>query len=85
MDPPNSQKSPGFAALASFFVWGLGQLYNGEVAKGLVFLSLWLLLGTAVLFFWWVFFLPVIVSFPIWVLNIYDAYASARRINTEYP
>ena len=75
------QKSPGFAALASFFVWGLGQLYNGEVTKGLVFLVLWLLLGTSVLFFWWFFFLPVIVSFPIWILNIYDAYASAQRIN----
>jgi TM2 domain-containing membrane protein YozV len=29
------QKSPGFAATLSFFWCGLGQIYNGEIAKGL--------------------------------------------------
>ena len=33
-----SMKSPGLAAVLSFFICGLGQIYNGQILKGLVFL-----------------------------------------------
>ncbi len=37
-------RKPGFAALLSLFVPGLGQLYNGEVVKGFVMLIVFMLL-----------------------------------------
>ncbi len=37
-------RKPGFAALLSLFVPGLGQLYNGEVAKGFIMLVAFMLL-----------------------------------------
>jgi hypothetical protein len=38
--PP--KRSPAYAALFSLVVPGLGQVYNGEVIKGLVVVVLWL-------------------------------------------
>jgi tetratricopeptide (TPR) repeat protein len=37
-------RKPGFAALLSLIVPGLGQLYNGEVAKGFIMLAAFMLL-----------------------------------------
>jgi len=28
-------KNPGLAAILSFFICGLGQIYNGQIAKGI--------------------------------------------------
>ncbi len=72
-------KSPGLAAVLSFFVTGLGHVYNGQIAKGLVLFVL------ACLF---VFVLgPIVVGWllfvPLWIYAIYDAYRSAERINAE--
>ena len=30
------KKNPGLAAVASFFFAGLGQIYNGEILKGVL-------------------------------------------------
>ena len=35
------QKSPGFAAILSFFWCGLGQIYNGEIRKGVALMLLY--------------------------------------------
>ena len=35
-------KSPGVAAVLSFFWAGLGQIYNGEIGKGILFMILYL-------------------------------------------
>ena len=35
------QKSSGVAAILSFFWCGLGQIYNGQIAKGLLFMILY--------------------------------------------
>lgn len=32
--PPVFYKNPGLAAVLSFFFMGLGQIYNGQIAKG---------------------------------------------------
>src|SRR5258708_39916724 len=32
------EKSPGLAAVLSFFWAGLGQIYNGEISKGIILL-----------------------------------------------
>lgn len=74
--PPKMYKNPGLAAILSFFWMGLGQIYNGQIGKGIGFiiaygislLLMFILVGfitTPILFFW----------------GIYDAYKSAERIN----
>jgi tetratricopeptide (TPR) repeat protein len=66
------EKNPGIAALCSFFIPGLGQLYNGEVGKGVV-----ILFGTIIgaLFF-------LIPGILVWVFGIYDAHKTAKKMNS---
>lgn len=71
-------KSPGLAAVLSFLVPGLGQIYNGQVGKGL------LILVFVVVLFALIVTSPVIaggLAFLTWVLAIYDAYTQAERYN----
>ncbi|HEY8368474.1 MAG TPA: hypothetical protein VIM86_04090 [Thermodesulfobacteriota bacterium] len=71
-------KSPGLAAVLSFFWPGLGQIYNGQIAKGLVFVAL------AAVFGWLMMVVVGFVLYPIlWIYGIYDAYRTAERINAE--
>lgn len=65
------EKSPGLAAVASFFVPGLGQVYNGEIAKGLVFMAVTIGLAITVI--------GLVLAFPLWIWLIYDAYTVAER------
>ena len=69
-------KSPGLAAVLSFFICGLGQIYNGQILKGLVlvvaylisWLMMWILIG--------------FITTPIlWIWGIVDAYSKAQKIN----
>ncbi len=71
-------KSPGLAAVLSFFFCGLGQIYNGQILKGLVFLvayfiswaMMWIVIG--------------FITTPImWIWGIVDAYRVAQRINAQ--
>src|ERR1700748_729587 len=45
-----SEKSPGLAAVLSFFWSGLGQIYNGEISKGILLIVLaavsWVLIAS---------------------------------------
>lgn len=69
-------KSPGLAAVLSFFLPGLGQIYNGQIAKGLFFVVL------AAVFGWLTVVVIGFLLYPIlWVYGIYDAYKTAERIN----
>ena len=71
-----SEKNPVLAAILSFIITGLGQLYNGDVKKGvllfvgqiLVVLILWRISWT----------IGSLVSFGIWAYGVYDAYTSAQ-------
>ncbi|MBI2871426.1 MAG: hypothetical protein HYY14_06955 [Candidatus Omnitrophica bacterium] len=48
MPPVLDEKSPVLAAFLSLFVAGLGQIYNGQVKKGVViFLTFWLVIPWA--------------------------------------
>ncbi len=65
-------KNPKLAALASFFIPGLGQLYNGEkITRALLYL-VGFMIGTVLL---------VIPGILIWVYGIYKAYSTAVKIN----
>ncbi|MDV2481087.1 hypothetical protein F8E02_03490 [Methanoculleus sp. Wushi-C6] len=64
-------KDPRFSALLSIVFAGLGQVYNGQFARGLVILA-----GTLVGALG---FAPA--GAAIWLYGTYDAYATARRMN----
>lgn len=74
---PNQQiKNPGIAAVASFFFTGLGQIYNGQIGKGIALIVVQVI-NIALMF--------VLVGFltytAVWIYGIYDAYQVATRIN----
>ena len=73
------RKNPGTAAVLSFLIVGLGQIYNGQILKGLAMLVVSILFGITVV--------GLIVSFLIWLYGVFDAYGTAKRTNRErgYP
>lgn len=56
--------SPGVAAVLSFFIPGLGQIYKGKIGRGAAFF-----IGTACGFFLFIF-----PGIAVWLWNIIDAY-----------
>lgn len=75
---PVFYKNPGLAAVLSFFYMGLGQIYNGQLSKGILFIIAYTI--SCLLIF-------VIIGFittPImWIYGMYDAYKSAEKINSD--
>jgi TM2 domain-containing membrane protein YozV len=70
------QKNPGVAAVLSALFVGLGQIYNGEIAKGLMFMVAYFV--SIIL----IFLLIGFITTPLlWIFGIYDAYDTAKRIN----
>ena len=87
--PPVFYKNPGLAAVLSFFYMGLGQIYNGQLSKGVVFIVAysisWVLM---IVFMVTIVFIPlgiiVLVIIPVmWIYGMYDAYKSAEKINAD--
>ena len=71
-------KSAGLAAVLSFLISGLGQIYNGQIGKGLVVLVVQAI-NVALMSI-----LIGYVTFAIvWVWAIYDAYRAADKINAR--
>lgn len=84
-DPPRSslEKSPAIAALLSFIIVGAGQVYNGQIAKGIVFfVGMWFVAIFAVFFFWLL--IPLFAPLALWLYNIYDAYDQAQKLNLKH-
>jgi TM2 domain-containing membrane protein YozV len=69
-------KSAGLAAVLSALVNGLGQIYNGQILKGIIIIVIQLINGalTAILIGW----VPLIL---VWIWAVYDAYSNAEKIN----
>ena len=61
------------ALLLSFVSPGLGQVYNGEFRKGLL-----ILFGSAIGFF--IFVIPGLI---VYIYGLYDAYVTAKKMNTR--
>jgi len=75
---PVFYKNPGIATLLSFFWMGAGQVYNGQIAKGVAFLVMYLF---SILL---MFVLIGFITTPIlWIIGMVDANASAKKINQE--
>ncbi|MGA9140517.1 MAG: hypothetical protein WBZ29_09850 [Methanocella sp.] len=67
-----NSKNPIIAAILSFFIPGLGQVYSGEsFLKGLMFLA-----GTIIGYL-----LLIIPGLAIWLYGIYNAYSTAKKVN----
>ena len=70
------RKNTGVAAILSVIFPGLGQIYNGQIGKGIVFIILGIIFAGLVIVF------IGFILFPLfWIYNIYDAYTSAKKIN----
>lgn len=69
-------RNPGIAAVLSFFWTGVGQIYNGQIVKGII-LILVQLVNAALMFV-----LIGFITYPIvWIWGMYDAYKTAERMN----
>jgi len=71
-------RSPELAAVLSFFIPGLGQVYNGENLKAVLFM-----LGAMAAVVLCEFVFGFFISPMVWVWAVVDAYYSARLINME--
>ena len=71
-DGPARPKSAGIAFLMSFMIVGLGQVYNGQVGKGILMFILCIGL--------WLVFLGWVIHIWSWI----DAYQTASRMNERY-
>lgn len=73
-----SGKSAGAAAVLSFLWCGLGQIYNGQIGKGVLMMVVY------VISFLLIFVLIGIITTPIlWIWGMVDAYKTAERLNRE--
>jgi len=67
--PYVKRKEPAVALLLSFLLPGVGQIYNGDIGKGIAFM-----IG-----FWVLVWIGIGIVFWIWAMI--DAYKSATNIN----
>lgn len=74
--PTAGEKSPGLSAVLSFLIVGLGQIYNGQIGKGIVLIICYVI--SILLCFVLIGFILVPI---LWIYGIYDAYNTAKKIN----
>jgi len=67
--------NPILAAILSFFIPGLGQMYAGDMKRGLIFLVVWIVLMIVA------FFTAFLTSIITLIFDIYAAY-DAYKIST---
>lgn len=77
MTRSEQQKSPALAGLLSFLLVGMGQIYLGQVEKGLCLLGVVLLLILGGV--------PGQVAIAVLLLNVVDAFLLAQRIKEGRP
>jgi len=69
VNPYVRRKEPAVALLLSFFLPGVGQIYNGDVGKGIAFLiGFWVLIWVG-------------IGIVFWIWAMVDAYQVATQIN----
>lgn len=72
-------KNPALAAIATFFIVGLGQILNGQVGKGIAFFCAAVVSGILCFVLIGFLLLPVV-----WIWAIADAYQGAQRWNLQH-
>lgn len=71
-------KNPGVAAVLSALIPGVGQIYNGEIGKGVMFMII-----QAVNAFLTLIVIGFITGFAVWVWGVVDAYKGAEKFNAQ--
>ena len=71
-------KNPGIAAVLSFFWTGVGQIYNGQIMKGLLLILVQIVNKPQKGNLFDRFTFPLV-----WIWGIYDAYSVANRLNNS--
>ena len=71
----NTDKDPVLAAILSFLIIGLGQIYLGLTKKGIILFLAAIISGVLMLIL-----IGFILWLLIWVYAIYDAYKSAQKM-----
>ena len=69
-------KNPVTATILSVVITGAGQMYNGQVPKGIVMLIACLFLGLLLGVAAW------LITIPVWVISAVDANLIAKKINS---
>jgi TM2 domain-containing membrane protein YozV len=69
-------KNTGIAAIASFVIPGLGQIYCGEIGRGIM-----IFIGFVISCLLIMLIIGIIIAPLFWVWNVYDAYTLAKKIN----
>ena len=73
---PSATKNPGIAAVLSALFMGIGQIYNGQIAKGILMGVVAIVcIATSM------FIVPLILLAALWIYGVYDAYKTAGKIN----
>ncbi len=72
------EKNPTLAAILSLLLNGLGQIYNGQVGKGIFIFCIQIVnaLLTSV-------FIGFFTGAIVYIWSVYDAYAVAKRLNEQ--
>jgi TM2 domain-containing membrane protein YozV len=73
----HKKKSEGLAAVLSFLIPGLGEMYVGRLGFGILLLVLDIVCAFLTL----IFFVPIVGCLIIWVYSIYDSYKGAKDYN----
>lgn len=69
-------KNPGLAAVLSFLIPGLGQVYNGQIWQGISLLVIYIFCFMLITLGIGLFLVPIV-----WICGIVDAYYQANKIN----
>lgn len=72
----SSEKSAGLALVLSFLFSGLGQIYNGQISKGIVMLVVYLICAFTTFLI-----IPGLILLVLWIYGMIDAYNTAKKIN----
>ncbi len=83
-----AKRNPGVATVLSFLLCGLGQIYNGQILKGILYMLFYgILVSNVVRGFSTGYYegLLVLALLPltIWILGMVDANGVARKINVQ--
>lgn len=76
--PPKFYKNPSVATILSFFFMGLGQIYNGQIGKGIIFIILY-----GISFALMIIVIGFITTPILWIWGMVDANNSAKKVNAE--
>ncbi len=72
------EKSSGIAVILSFFIPGLGQIYNGQIGKGILIIILFVIFGALS---------SILIGIPfylaLWVYSMYNAYKVAEATHVK--